>query len=63
MLWRKVAIYEEQVLDFLTGLFERDLHAKRVLSLAHATLGLVHAASLSVHAIGQALAWARGGVE
>ncbi|WP_233614230.1 MULTISPECIES: hypothetical protein [Corallococcus] len=44
-------------------MFEEDLHAKRVLSLAHATLGVVHAASLSVHAIGQALAWARGGVQ
>ncbi|NNC00455.1 IS4 family transposase, partial [Corallococcus exiguus] len=63
MLGRKVAINEEQVLRFLESLFEEDLHAKRVLSLAHATLGGVHAASLSVHAIGQALAWARGGVQ
>lgn len=38
---------------FLDGLFGEDLHAKRVLSLA--TLGVVHAASLSVYAIGQAL--------
>ncbi|NNC00390.1 IS4 family transposase, partial [Corallococcus exiguus] len=57
MLGRKVAINEEQVLAFLENLFEEDLHAKRVLSLAHATLGVVHAASLSVHAIGQALDW------
>ncbi|MFB1482349.1 hypothetical protein [Corallococcus sp. RDP092CA] len=42
---------------------EEDLHAKRVLSLAHVTLGVVHTASLSVHAIGQALEWARGGVQ
>ncbi len=63
MLVRKVAINEEQVREFLSGVFEQDLHAKRVLSLSHATLGVVHAASLSVHAIGQALAWARGGVE
>ncbi|WP_434299741.1 hypothetical protein [Corallococcus exiguus] len=63
MRGRKVAINEEQVLRFLESLFEEDLHAKRVLSLAHATLGVVHAASLSVHAIGQALAWARGGVQ
>ena len=61
MLERKVAINEEQVRAFLEGLFEEDLHAGR--ALAHATLGAVHAASLSVHAIGQALAWARGGVE
>ncbi|ATB45119.1 hypothetical protein [Corallococcus macrosporus] len=63
MLVRKVAINEEQVRAFLENLFEEDLHAKRVLSLSHATLGVVHAASLSVHAIGQALAWARGGVQ
>lgn len=63
MLVRKVAINEEQVRTFLSNLFEEDLHAKRVLSLSHATLGVVHAASLSVHAIGQALAWARGGVQ
>ncbi|WP_426731018.1 IS4 family transposase [Myxococcus faecalis] len=63
MLVRKVAINEEQVRAFLESLFEQDLHAKRVLSLSHATLGVVHAASLSVHAIGQALAWARGGME
>lgn len=45
---------------FLEGLFGDDLHAKRVLSLSLATLGVVHAASLSVYAIGQALAMARG---
>lgn len=50
MLVRKVAINEEQLRALLEGLFEEDLHAKRVLSLAHATLGVVHAASLSVHA-------------
>ncbi len=63
MLERKVPINEEQVRACLGGLFEEDLHARRVLSLAHATLGAVRAASLSVRAIGQALAWARGGVE
>ncbi|WP_284661994.1 hypothetical protein [Myxococcus sp. SDU36] len=61
MLVRKGAINEEQVQAFLENLFEEDLHARRVLS--HTTLGVVHAASLSVHAIGQALAWARGGVQ
>jgi len=54
------AINQEQVHTFLTGLFGEDLHAKRVLSLAMATLGVIHAASLSVYAIGQALALARG---
>ena len=54
------AITEQQVHTFLSGLFGEDLHAKRVLSLALATLGVIHAASLSVYAIGQAMAMARG---
>jgi hypothetical protein len=45
---------------FLTGLFDGDLHAKRVLSLANATLGVVMTASLAVHTIGLGLARARG---
>jgi hypothetical protein len=57
---RSTAINEQQVYQFLSQLFEEDLHAKRVLSLALATFGVIHAASLSVHAIGQALAMARG---
>ncbi|RKH86919.1 IS4 family transposase [Corallococcus sp. AB045] len=57
---RKVAIDEEQVRAFLTEVFEEDLHVKRILSLSHATLGAVQAASLSVAAIGKAMAWARG---
>jgi hypothetical protein len=57
---RSSAINEEQVRTFLEGLFGEDLHAKRVLSLTLATLGVVHAASLSVYAIGQAVALARG---
>ncbi|WP_224240420.1 IS4 family transposase [Hyalangium gracile] len=53
-------LHEAQVHTFLEGLFGQDLHAKRVLSLALATLGVLHAASLSVYAIGQAVALARG---
>lgn len=53
-------INEKKVHAFLDGLFGEDLHAKRVLSLSLATLGVVHAASLSVYAIGRALALARG---
>jgi len=49
-----------EVHRFLTGLFEGDLHAKRVLSLANATLGVLKTASLAVHTIGQGLALARG---
>ena len=54
------AIHEQQVHTFLKSLFGEDLHAKRVLSLSLATLGVIHAASLSVYAIGQAVALARG---
>jgi hypothetical protein len=44
----------------LTRLFDGDLHAKRILSLANATLGVVRTASLAVNTIGQGLAFARG---
>ena len=45
---------------FLDSLLGADMHAKRVLSLANATLGVVRTASLAVHIIGQGLALARG---
>ena len=45
---------------FLNELFEHDEHAKRVQSLANATLGAITSASLAVHAIGQGLAHAQG---
>jgi hypothetical protein len=45
---------------FIEDLFEGDLHAKRVYSLANATLGVMTSASLAVSVIGQALAQARG---
>jgi hypothetical protein len=45
---------------FLDGLLGDDMHAKRVQSLANATLGVIRTASLAVHTIGQGLALARG---
>ena len=45
---------------FLRGLFGEDVHAKRISSLANATLGVVSSASLAVNTIGQGLALARG---
>ena len=48
-----------QVHRFLDRLFDGDLHAKRVLSLANATLGVIKTASLAVNTIGQGLALAR----
>jgi hypothetical protein len=50
----------EDIHGFLRGLFAEDVHAKRVYSLANATLGVMSAASLSVNAIGHGLALARG---
>src|SRR6202142_3800273 len=46
--------------QFLSGLFSEDVHAKRVYSLANATLGVISSASLAVNTIGQGLALARG---
>ena len=43
---------------FLDDLFRDDLHAKRIDSLANATLGVMTSASLAVSMIGQALAQA-----
>ena len=50
----------EGVHQFLQALFADDLHAKRILSLAGATLGAIESASLAVAMIGQGLALARG---
>jgi hypothetical protein len=44
----------------LVGLFDGDIHAKRVESLANATLGVVSTGSLAVSTIGHGLALARG---
>jgi hypothetical protein len=41
---------------FVTNLFVEALHAKRVLSLANGVVGVLHAAVLAIHAIGQAYA-------
>jgi hypothetical protein len=50
------------VRGFLGGLLLEDVHAKRVESLANATLGVMTGASLAVAAIGHGLALARGGL-
>jgi len=46
--------------QFLGDVFGQDLHAKRVQSLAGATLGAMRSCSLAVSLIGQGLALARG---
>ena len=50
----------QDLLNFITALYEGDLHAKRVLSLANATLGVLASASLAIHAVGRGLAQAMG---
>ena len=50
----------QDLLNFIDTLYEGDLHAKRVLSLANATLGVLTSASLAIHAAGRGLAQAMG---
>ena len=45
-----------QVREFTEGMLGGDLHAKRVLSIGNGVAGVLNAAMLSVHAIGQAYA-------
>ncbi|RMH60898.1 MAG: IS4 family transposase [Bacteroidetes bacterium] len=54
---------EAEVLAFATELFGDDLHARRVLSLAHGTLGVLNGTSLAIHAVGRGLAAARCGLD
>ena len=57
---RQAMLRRDDLREFITQIYEGDLHAKRVLSLANATLGVLTSASLAVHAIGQGLAQATG---
>jgi hypothetical protein len=50
----------EFIQKYLDGIFAEDLHAKRVVSLANGTLGVMTSASLAVSIVGQSLAQARG---
>lgn len=50
----------DDVEKYLSSILAGDIHAKRILSLANATLGVMVGASLAVSMIGQALAQARG---
>jgi len=56
----RAVLREDHLISFIDELHDGDLHAKRVVSLAHGTLGVLTSASLAVHAIGQGLAHARG---
>jgi hypothetical protein len=62
MVVRKGVTEFKYTQKFLDTLFGDDLHAKRVHSLANATLGVMTSASLAVCTIGHGLALARGGL-
>ena len=60
MVIREQRFSFSQVRQVLGGVLDHDLHAKRVTSLADATLGVLRSASLAVCTIGRGLAAARG---
>ncbi|MEJ7734401.1 MAG: IS4 family transposase [Polyangiaceae bacterium] len=53
---RRKLLRLEQTREFVEGLFGEDEHALRVLSLANGVAGVLNAATVSIHAIGQAYA-------
>jgi hypothetical protein len=50
----------EMILNHIDDIFGHDMHAKRALSLANATLGVIESGSLAIHAIGNGLSLANG---
>lgn len=50
----------EEVKKFLEWMFDGDVHAKQVLSLANGVVGIMHSTAASIHAIGRGLAAATG---
>jgi hypothetical protein len=55
-LMMREGLARKDVQRFVGEIFEGDIHAKRVLSLANATTGVLAAGTLAVSAIGQGLA-------
>ena len=53
---RRATLRLEPIRAFARVLFDDDLHAKRVESLANGVAGVLNAAMLTIHAIGQAYA-------
>lgn len=61
MLYRRSqGITVEDTYKFITGLYEGDIHVKRIESLANATIGVIGSASMAVNTIGLGLALANG---
>jgi hypothetical protein len=52
-----------EVAKTVDKMFGDDLHAMRVASIANGVVGVLHAATLSIHAIGRAYAHAVGGTK
>ncbi len=50
----------DEIYNYLDKMFNNDIHAKRVLSITNAVLGIISSASLAIHFIGQGLASAKG---
>lgn len=57
---QQAVLRRDDISEFIAKMYEGDLHAKRVLSLSNATLGVLTSASLAIHAVGQGLAQAMG---
>lgn len=54
----RVGLSSASIQRFLAEVVGDDLHVKTILSVANATLGVLHAASLCIHVIGRAYGWA-----
>jgi hypothetical protein len=53
----RVGLSSTSIQRFLNEVVDGDLHVKTILSLANATLGVLHAASLCIHVIGRTYGW------
>lgn len=60
MTQQAAVLRRDDISAFIAKMYEGDLHAKRILSLSNATLGVLTSASLAIHAVGQGLAQAMG---
>ena len=56
----KSPVKSKDVRNYLENILGNEWHAKRILSMSNATLGVIQASALSVSAIGKALAAAEG---
>jgi len=52
----------DQIQNYLLDMFNGDIHAKRVMSIANAVIGVITSTSLAIHLIGQGFAVAKGRV-